>query len=133
MTLNPFYQQALHRAGKFFGRNERIVLLISQISTRLTRVKRDDLSFAPIREKISVLQRLVKTYSKGEYRNIPWKPVASILAAFIYFVNPLDLIPDFTPIVGFTDDFSILVWVYTSLQSEIDKFLEWEKSQTVVK
>jgi uncharacterized membrane protein YkvA (DUF1232 family) len=54
--------------------------------------------------------------------------MATILGAIIYFVNPFDLLPDIAPVIGLTDDFSILVWVYTSVQSEIDKFLAWEKS-----
>jgi len=46
-------------------------------------------------------------------------------------INPFDLLPDFTPIIGYTDDFSILLWVYSSIQSEIDKFLLWEKSHLI--
>lgn len=76
-----------------------------------------------------MLIRLVKTYSTGAYKAVSWKVIASILAAFIYFVNPFDLVPDFAPIVGYTDDFSILLWVYNSVQTELDKFLLWEKSQ----
>ena len=129
--MNPFFHQAMHRATKFFGRNERIVLLLAQISARIGAIKRKDLSFDTVKEKVNVLIRLVKTYTKGEYKTIPWKAIASILAAFIYFLNPFDLVPDFTPIIGFTDDFSILIWVYTSVQSEINKFLEWEKSHLV--
>lgn len=128
---NVFFQHALNKASLLYGRNERIVLLLTQLSARISRIKRKNLSLSPIKEKINVLIRLVKTYTKGDYKTVPWKVVASILAAFIYFINPFDLIPDFTPIIGFTDDFSILLWVYNSVQSEIDKFLMWEKSRFV--
>jgi len=30
--------------------------------------------------------------------------------------------------MGLTDDFGVLIWVYNSIQGEINKFLEWEKS-----
>jgi len=125
---NAFYQQALKKAGSWFGRNDRIALLLAQLSARMNRLSRKDLSFAPVKEKVSVMMRLVKSYINGQYRTIPWKVMVSILAAFIYFVNPFDLLPDFTPIVGYTDDFSILVWVYNAVQIEVDKFLIWEKS-----
>ena len=128
---NSFYRKALDKTGSFFGRNERIIMLLTQLSSRMDQLKRKDLSFDPIKEIINVLIRLVKTYTKGEYKTIPWKVVASILGAFIYFLNPFDLIPDFTPIIGYTDDFSILIWVYNSVQLEIDKFLLWEKSRLV--
>lgn len=125
---NAFYQQAAKKAGSWFGRNDRITLLLMQLSAKLNRFNRADLSFKPVKEKVSVLMRLVKSYINGQYRTIPWKVIVSILAAFIYFVNPLDLIPDFAPVIGYTDDFSILLWVYSAVQTEIDKFLSWEKS-----
>ena len=104
-------------------------MLLAQISTRITRINKQDLGLQPIKEKINILIRLIQSYTKGEYRVIPWTVVVSVLASFLYFINPFDLIPDFAPIVGFTDDFSILLWVYNSMQTEIDKFLLWEKTQ----
>ncbi len=34
---------------------------------------------------------------------------AAIVSALAYFISPLDLIPDFVPVVGFTDDIAALV------------------------
>ena len=51
------------------------------------------------------------------------------MAVIIYFVNPLDLVPDIIPLSGLTDDFAVLVWVYNTVSNEIEKFLVWEKSQ----
>ena len=35
---------------------------------------------------------------------------------------------DFIPALGFTDDISIVYWVYTSIQEDIEKFEAWEKT-----
>ena len=51
-----------------------------------------------------------------------------VLAAIIYFLNPIDLIPDFIPALGLTDDFSVLLWVYNTVHNEVNKFLIWERS-----
>jgi uncharacterized membrane protein YkvA (DUF1232 family) len=80
-------------------------------------------------EKFSVLGRLIKAYALGHYRQVEWKTILYVLAALIYFINPIDLIPDMLPITGFSDDLGVLLWVYNSVSSEIDKFLTWEKSQ----
>jgi uncharacterized membrane protein YkvA (DUF1232 family) len=53
------------------------------------------------------------------------------VASIIYFVNPFDLLPDLIPLAGLTDDFAVLVWVYNTLNVEIDKFLAWEQSRIV--
>ena len=125
---NIFYQSALHKACGFFGRHGRIAMLLSQLAIKVGRINKNDLIFREVKSKLDVLVRLVKSYTKGSYRNIPWKPIAMILAAIIYFINPFDLIPDLSPVIGLTDDFSILLWVYSSVQTEIDKFLIWEQS-----
>lgn len=84
---------------------------------------------ASIKDKFFVLGRLIKAYALGDYRQIPWKTILLIVAAIIYFVNPLDLIPDLVPLTGLTDDFAVLVWVYNSVSTEIDKFVAWEEDQ----
>ena len=119
---NIFYQSALRKASGFFGRHGRIAMLLSQLAMKMGRMNRNDLSFTAAKSKLDVMVRLVKAYTTGQYKSIPWKTIAAILAAIIYFVNPFDLIPDLAPVVGLTDDFSILVWVYSSVQFEVDKF-----------
>jgi uncharacterized membrane protein YkvA (DUF1232 family) len=129
---NLFYQAALNKASGLLGRHGRIALLLSRLVMKISTVDRKDLNFHAAKEKIAVMTRLTKSYSSGQYKAVPWKTIATILGAFIYFVNPFDLIPDVAPVVGLTDDFSVLIWVYSSVQSEIDKFLTWEQSKLLL-
>lgn len=41
--------------------------------------------------------------------NTPKKHKAIILGALGYFILPIDLLPDFIPVVGFTDDLAALI------------------------
>ena len=46
------------------------------------------------------------------------KDRAKIIGALGYFILPIDLIPDFIPIAGYTDDLAALVWgVYCVIKS----------------
>ena len=46
-------------------------------------------------EKLQLLFDLVQTYTKGEYRNVAPTTILTIIGAIIYFVSPLDVVPDF--------------------------------------
>ena len=70
---------------------------------------------------------MVQAYRKGHYREIKIQNILLVVAALVYFVTPLDLVPDFIPITGLIDDFTVVLWVYNKLQEEIDNYLEWER------
>jgi uncharacterized membrane protein YkvA (DUF1232 family) len=128
---NVFFDRALNSAARLSGKTGRITLLLARLSKKMTYVNWKTVSLASAKEKMNVFSRLASAYVSGKYRNVPWKTMMTVLAAIIYFLNPLDLIPDFIPLMGLTDDFGVLVWVYNSISTEIDKFLEWEKSTAV--
>lgn len=46
--------------------------------------------------------------------------------ALIYVISPIDIIPDFVPVVGALDDLAILALAIPMLMKEVDKFLLWE-------
>ena len=125
---NVFFDRALNSAARLSGNKGRIMLLLSRLGKKMTAVNWSKVSLATAKEKLSIFSRMASAYASGKYRAIPWKAVMTMLAAIIYFLNPLDLIPDFVPLMGLTDDFGVLVWVYNSMNTEINKFLEWEKS-----
>jgi len=55
-----------------------------------------------------LLYSLIKDYWKGEYRDVsPWS-ILVFFAAIIYVISPIDIIPDFLPLVGQIDDALIL-------------------------
>jgi uncharacterized membrane protein YkvA (DUF1232 family) len=128
---NVFFDRALNAAARLSGNKVRIAVLLARLSKRMSGVNWDKVSLASVKEKLHVFSRLTTAYASGRYRAVPWKTVMTILAGIIYFLNPLDLIPDLIPIMGLTDDVGVLVWVYNSVSGEIEKFLAWEKTSIV--
>ncbi|WP_233190393.1 MULTISPECIES: YkvA family protein [unclassified Sporosarcina] len=51
---------------------------------------------------------------------VPKKVKSTILGALGYFILPLDFIPDFTPIVGYSDDLAIVVGALLVVATYID-------------
>lgn len=126
---NRFFDIAMGQASRLAGKQSRILLLLTKLGAKMNKVNWSPVQRQMIQEKFFTLGRLAKAYAKGRYRAVPWKAMLILLAAVIYFINPLDLIPDLIPMAGLTDDFAVLLWVYNALRTEVDKFLDWEESQ----
>ena len=129
---NQFFQAALQKASRILGKPGRLILLLVTMGRKLNRTDFTKADSALAKEKFFTLGRLLRAYAQGEYREIPWKSLLLIVAAILYFINPIDLIPDLMPLVGLTDDFAVLFMVYKSIGADIDKFLEWEKSKAII-
>ncbi|MEX1238850.1 MAG: DUF1232 domain-containing protein [Cyclobacteriaceae bacterium] len=127
--MNRFFTSALGHAASVLGRRGRLLALLPQLAMKLRETKWRNVNTNAAKEKFFVLGRLLKAYALGDYREIPWKTLLLIVAAIIYFLNPLDLIPDLIPLTGLTDDFAVLLWVYNSASNEVHKFLDWEKNK----
>ena len=75
------------------------------------------------------LIRLLRAYASGQYRNVPAKSLILIVAGVLYFVMPLDVIPDFVIGLGFLDDAAVLAWVVSSVRSVVADFEKWEAAR----
>jgi uncharacterized membrane protein YkvA (DUF1232 family) len=128
---NRFFQAALQRASRILGKPGRLALLLVTFGRKLNQTKFTKADSFAVKEKFFTLGRMLRAYSQGEYRAIPWKSLLLIVAALVYFINPIDIIPDVMPVVGFSDDFAVLYMVYKSVGDDIEKFLLWEKSKTI--
>ena len=73
--------------------------------------------------------RLLRAYARGDYRNVPLKSLILIVAAVMYFVLPIDVIPDFVIGLGFVDDAAVLAWVYSTVKRVVDDFTTWESGR----
>lgn len=54
---------------------------------------------------------------------IEWSTKATIGTALLYFISPLDILPDFIPGIGLIDDAFMMVIVYNTLENEIRKYI----------
>jgi len=79
--------------------------------------------------KARAIIRLLKAYASGHYRDVPWKTVAALSGAVVYFVSPVDAIPDMIPGIGFADDAVVIATVASAFAFDIRRFLNWERLQ----
>lgn len=122
------FLKAQKKAERIAKDPQKISRLIEASKEKMSKLEMDGEKVSGFMEKIKLFLRMLKAYLKGEYKVIPWKTLLLIVAGLIYFVSPLDLIPDLIPITGFIDDFSIMVWIFNRLQNDIEAFRAWEEN-----
>lgn len=69
---------------------------------------------------LTLIYKAMQLYYVTENPNCPKKIKAAIFAALGYFIMPLDVIPDFTPIVGYSDDAAAIALALGLAQFYID-------------
>ncbi|MBT8318502.1 MAG: DUF1232 domain-containing protein, partial [Gramella sp.] len=72
---------------------------------------------------------MLKDYRKGVYTKVPWFTIATIAFAFLYILNPLDIIPDFIPGLGYIDDLGVLTFGLRFIESDLHNYLDWKLEQ----
>jgi uncharacterized membrane protein YkvA (DUF1232 family) len=89
--------------------------------------------FYKFQDNLIALVRMMRAWIKGDYQNISTKSIIAVVAALLYFVNPLDLIPDFIPIIGQIDDVFIVGYLIKTLNKELERFMAWEQENNTQK
>ncbi len=92
------------------------------------KAQRDEKRLGAVWGHLQALFRLLTAWRRKQYTVTPWKTIAWSVFALIYFVDPIDLIPDFIPVIGYLDDITVIGFVMNSVRKDIDRFLEWERA-----
>ena len=81
---------------------------------------------------IPLLVSLVKSYVNGEYKEIPYNSIVAVIAALLYVISPIDIIPDAIPVIGFADDAAAVAFCMKMIHDDLEKFKAWQdqKQQT---
>ena len=114
------------------------------VKSEITKIDEDDVSIAmdsqeEIDKKINnsgllqkyselakVMYGMLKDYRKGVYSKVPWFTIATIAFAFLYILNPLDIVPDFIPGLGYIDDLAVLTFGLRFIETDLHNYLDWK-------
>ena len=118
----------ISKAKKIINDDEKLRKLIEDVLKKLKEISSDKKTSAKLNDSLRLFIRIINAYTSKEYTYVPWKTICLLVAGLIYFIYPVDLIPDFIPVSGLIDDVILIAWIYESIQDDIENFLEWEKS-----
>lgn len=114
------------RTAQDFLRRGRLPALLLAVARKSAR---QGGRFSALKEDLRLLQGLCMAWWRGEYRAISSQALLAVVAALLYFVTPLDGLPDWLPVVGFIDDLAVLAWVLRTWSDELAAFWAWREAQ----
>ncbi|KAB8137553.1 DUF1232 domain-containing protein [Gracilibacillus oryzae] len=121
------YKKYLSKAKEYFQNKEKSGELLSEAT-----IKADSKQgrLEQTWDKLQLLFEVFQAWIKGEYKEIPKGSIITIIATIIYFVAPIDMVPDFILGLGFFDDAAVIGFAIKQISKDLEKFKEWKMTRS---
>lgn len=124
-SINIFFDKAFKKAELYIEDRKFMTSILDAAFSKLGKLTG---RLYDIQDNFLALLRMLSAWIKRDYKDVSATAIISLLAATIYFVNPVDLISDFVPFFGLLDDITVITYVITKFNAEIERFMDWERS-----
>jgi uncharacterized membrane protein YkvA (DUF1232 family) len=118
------YRLFRRKASDYLKNRNQTDSVLSKIESKAFSKK---LSIKGIWGRIAILTQLIRAWISGEYKQVPYRSILMIMVGLVYFLSPIDLIPDFIPGVGFLDDAAVLAFILGQTDKDLQKFTSWKQ------
>lgn len=75
-----------------------------------------------VREHLQLMGDYIRDVASGKYKGYKKAHLTLIVAAVLYVVSPLDVIPDFLIVAGLIDDAAIIAWAFNEMSKELSQY-----------
>ncbi len=122
MAANPFRRQATRRAERILRSATASRWLARAVFSRSDQLQQ---RLGEAAGQLKLLAAMLLDWASGRYRQVPWATLLTITGALVYFLMPLDAIPD--PIIGLglLDDMGVLAKSWQFARQDIESYREW--------
>ena len=116
------FEKERQKAEKLVAEPGKIEKLLKKIGRKLEKLP---VLSGPL-EYVPKMYYMVRSWLRKEYTGVPVGTIVSILGALLYFLSPVDLVPDFLPGIGYLDDAVVISVCLTLVKGDIDRYMEWK-------
>ena len=82
--------------------------------------------------EVGLIASCIEDYCNGRYKEIPVGTIIGLMAALIYFLSPIDFIPDVVPGAGQIDDVAVIGFALKIAHDDLLQYEEWRKKNKTV-
>lgn len=100
---------------------------INHALTNEEEIKKKVSRLGKFKQQINLLFSMLKDYKNKKHTSVPWLSIAAITFALLYLLNPLDLVPDFIPLIGYIDDASVIGITLKLISEDIEAYQKWKE------
>lgn len=104
------------KAVKYAYNPKRLKALVFQLGLFLSRK-----GLANLRKQLKLMYSYLRDIATGRYKDYDVGCLLYIIAATLYLLSPVDMIPDFLP-MGFIDDTAIIIWALNVSSKELERY-----------
>lgn len=123
-------KQALEQLKKGYYKADQLLKDDAKMEPFLEKLDKK-LKWVPfLREEFKLLPvfiSMVRSYWKRDYTRVPRRTILAIVSALVYFLSPIDVIPDWIPLLGQLDDALVIATCWKLVNDDIDDYRQWKK------
>lgn len=80
-------------------------------------------------ERIRAVPGLLHDSVRGRYPGLGHRRLALLLLALVYVISPVDVLPEFLPLIGVADDLGVIMWAVATLVAASGDYLHWRRGR----
>ena len=135
MSENLSEEQAKEALESGYAQSEALLNDKDELDNFLYRLEQkiNDMPFVGKKfSMVPIMISLVKNYVQGKYTTVPYGTILAVLSALVYFLSPIDIIPDFIPLAGYLDDMAVLGLCMNMVSIDIETYEKWRQAQELI-
>lgn len=80
---------------------------------------------------VPIMCSLVYNYVTKKYTEVPLGSILAIISALMYFISPVDMIPDTVPGLGYLDDVGVIAICLKWVHSDLAEYQKWREENNI--
>jgi len=103
-----------------------VTSLVARATAIREHLAQDRAEYPNLAQRARIALHLLADHARGECPQIPYQTVSLLATALFYYLTPVDVIPDFIPHVGKSDDAVMLDVAWRLAGAGVQRYLDWK-------